>query len=67
MNFSSGVDCLVRHFGSVNNVAKAVNCTRSAVWKWRTKGVPVKVAIKLNEESHGKIMLGDLRPDIWKR
>lgn len=51
---------MVKHFGSVLNVADALKIDQSAVRHWRAKGISAKAAIAIERLTDSKLKAIDL-------
>jgi DNA-binding transcriptional regulator YdaS (Cro superfamily) len=57
---------LQMEFGSLVELANKLGVTRNTVYQWQRLGhVPIRYVKKIAELSEGRILIEDLRPDLF--
>jgi hypothetical protein len=58
---------LLSEFGSPDELANAIGCHRSTVFRWRNHPINMKWVKKIRLESKFKLNLQHLRPDLYSQ
>ena len=56
---------LIKHFGTQQKLARALNCHHQNIQYWRKVGLPVKRAIEIERITKGRFTRQMLCPDIF--
>lgn len=53
-------------YGGTSAVARSLGLAPNVVCNWRTRGVPIEFAAKVEKLSNGSVMRWDMFPDTWQ-
>jgi DNA-binding transcriptional regulator YdaS (Cro superfamily) len=62
---NNSLDRAIEHFGSQARLAEALDVEPMAVTHWKSRGVPPKRAIQIEEATEGSVTRFDLLPELF--